>query len=486
MSDERLDGPAAEAFVSAAISLARDVVLSPTWYELAVKGLEAAWSERPLLPVPTLTLDLTALLHGERLLPIGPLTLEPVREAMRGYEDHVLARLTADRRWTRLTEAMAALPKELHAAAAGLITSQLLSRLKLNDGTGVSSGVVRRFTAKDPLEVVEAGRAALHEPELAARITDGLLLLAKAARRTRELLSDAEVFLVENLAALKGLAARVALAQLAEVAQQVQEQLPARLRGSVFEDGDAATQLEEDSAYPVGGFSSISTQGSLENLVSSELIYMEEGSDPSARPDLFDVRFVEGELLYYARDESVAVRRRRVVTLVFDASMVRTRVKDAGESYQRVLWAFGAVAALVRKLSEWLDTEALTFELVFAGAGQELNLDEEEAVLTLLLREYRERGQVEVRRAEQPLDAVRAARAAHRGRGRVMLFAARLPAGLEGDAAPDVLIDVGSARPKVLWAEAPLLQGEETFTGAAEAWAAATRALLDGLLKKRG
>ena len=485
MSEERLEGPAADAFVAAAISLSRDAAVSTTWFELAVKGLEAAWSERPLLPAPTLTLDLTALLHGERLLPITPPAQESVRDALRGYEDHVLARLTSDRRWTRLTEAFAALPKDLHAAAAGLVTSQLLARLSLNGGTGVSSGVVRRFTSREPAEVIETGRAALYEPTVAARIADGFTLLARAARRTRELLSDAEVFLVENLAALKGLAARVALAQLAEVAQQVQETLPARLRGSVFEDGDAATQLEEDSAYPVGGFSSISTQGSLENLVSSELIYMEEGADPSLRPDLFDVRFVEGELLYYARDESVAVRRRRVLTLVFDASLVRTRVKDPGEAYQRVMWVMGAVTALVRKLSEWLDTEALTFELVFTGEGNDVSLDEEAGVLGLVLREYRERGQVEVRHAVHPLEVVREARQAHRQRGRVMLVAAKLPSGLEGDSAPDALIDVGQARPRVMWKDAASLQAEEAFPSALEAWGAATRGLLDGLLQKK-
>ena len=484
MSDERLEGPRAEAFLSAAMSLARDASTSPTWFESSVRALEAAYSEHPLLPAPTLAFDLTALLNGERLLPIAPPGQESVREAMRGYEDHVLARLTSDRRWTRLTEAVAGLPKELRAAAVGLVTAQLLSRLKLNTGTGVSTGVVRRFATKSADEVIEAGRAALYDAALAARIVEGLNALAKAARRTRELLSDAEVFLLENLAALKGLGARVALAQLAEVAQAVVERLPARLRGQVFEDGDAPSSLEEDSAYPVGGFSSISTQGSLENLVTSELIYMEEGDDPAARPDLFDVRFVEGELLYYARDESVAVRKRRTLVLVFDPSLQRSRVKDPGETYQRLMWLLGSVTALVRKLSEWLNTEALHFELIFSGEGDEGALAEEEGVISLLLREYRERGQVEVRRVESTLGAVRQAREQHRGRARVMLVATRLPSGLEGNAAPDALIDADGLRPKVHWIDATQ-ESAEPFATAAEAWTATTKQLLDGLLKRR-
>lgn len=484
MADERLDGPRAEAFLQAALVLAREAATSPTWFETSIRALEAAYGERPLIPAPTLAFDLTALLQGERLLPIPPPAQEPVREALRGYEDHVLARLTADRRWTRLTEAVAGLPKELRPAAVGLVHAQLLSRLKLTEGTGVSTGLVRRLATRSADEVLEAGRAALYDEPTAARLVEGLNHLSRAARRTRDLLSDAEVFLLENLTALKGLGPRVALAQLAETAQAVEERLPARLRGQVFEEGDAPTSLEEDSAYPVGGFSSISTVGSLENLVTSELIYMEQGDAPDLRPDLFDIRFVEGELLYYARDESVAVRKKRALVFVFDPSLMRARVKDPGEAYQRLVWLEGAVAALVRKLSEWLNTEALTFELKFSFEGDDAALVEEEGVLSLLLREYRERGAVEVLRTDSTLAAITQARETHRGRARVIYFTTKLRAGLEGDAAPDAIVDVSDARPRVHWLSAAEQPLDEALKSG-EAWAAMTRQLLDGVMKRR-
>jgi len=484
MADERLEGSEAEAFLAAAFAIARDASVTPTWFEMSVRSLEAAYTERPLIPAPTLALDLAALMHGERLSPIAAPAVEVVREALRVYEDHVLARLTADRRWTRLTEALTGAPKELHAAAIGMTVAQVLGRLKVHTGTGVSTGIVRRFANRPIEEVLDAGRAALWEPALAGRLAEGLHQVAKAARRTRELLSDAEIFLIENITALKGLGPRVALAQLAEVAQAVGERLPTRLRGNVYEDGDAPTQLEEDSAYPVGGFSSITNQGTLENLVVSELIYMEQGSDPSARPDLFDVRFVESELLYYSRDESVAVRRKRTLVLIFDPSLVRARVLDAKEAYQRLVWALGSVTALVRKLSEWLNNEALRFELVFVSENGELPLEEERNIAELLLREFRERGQLEFIEAEGTLAAITRARETHRQRARVMLFATKFPAGLEGLAQPDALIDASGPRPVIHWVEGTSAEAESPKE-AVEAWAAATRQLLDGLLKKR-
>lgn len=481
MSADRLDGARAEEFLAASAALARDAATSPTWFESAIRALEAAYTERPLLPAPVLVFDLTALLHGERVLPITPPGVDAVREALRGYEDHVLARLTADRRWTRLCEAISALPKPLHATAVGLIASQLLQRLGLEQGVGISTGVVRRFAAKSPDQVLSAGRLAQYDPELAAQLVEGLTLLSKAARRTRDLLSDAEVFLVENLAALKTLGARVALTQLAEVAQLVEQTLPPRLRGQVFEDGDAPTTLEEDSAFPVGGFSSISTSGSMENLVTSELIYMERGDD---RPDLFDVRFVEGELLYYSRDESVSVRRKRTLTMVFDATLSQWAVKDPGERYQRLVWLFGSVTALVRKLSAWLDTEALRFELIFIVERDEPVLHEEEAVLGLVLREYRERGQVEILRSESAARAVQETRARHGNRARVMVFAAKFPKGLEGDSAPEALITASGSSPLVHWST-PSLDRAESAEGAMAAWSHVTLQLLDGVLRKR-
>lgn len=484
MSSERLEGAEAEAFLAGAVALARDAVPTTTHFEFAVRALEAALAERPVIAAPTLAFDLAALLSGERLMPVAPPAVDALKDALRQYEDHVLARLVSERRWTRLMEAVTSSPKELRAAAVGMTVAMVLQRVKLVGGTGLSQGIVRRLAAKPPAEILDAGRAALHTPEVAARLAEGFTMLAKAARRTRELLSDAEVFVVENLAALKGLGPRVALAQLAEVAQAVDETLPSRLRGHVFEDGEAPTALEEDSAYPVGGFSSISTSGSLENLVTSELIYMEQGDVEHLRPDLFDVRFVENELLYYARDESVAVRKKRALVLVFDPSLAQARVLDGGESYQRLVWALGSVTALVRKLSQWLDTEALRFELVFPALKSEQPLAEEQGVVELLLREFRERGQLDVLEAEDTLSAVRRAREVHGGRARIMLFASKLPSGLEGNAAPDALIDVGGQRPQVHWHDATGLPADAP-KDALDSWAATTKALLDGLLTKR-
>lgn len=485
MEEQRLAGAEAEAFLAAAISVARQPALTPTWYEVGIRSLEAAVVERPVQPAPTLAVDLAALLHGERLLPVPAPSSPRLREALRAYEDHVLARLTGDRRWTRLVEALAGTPRELRPAAVGMTAAALLQRLQVRGGVGLSTGAVRRLVSRPIADVVDQGRAALQDPAQAERLAWGLDALARAARRTRDLLTDAELFTVENIGALKGLGVRVALGQLAEVAQRVEEALPRRLKGLPTEEGDAPTTLEEDSAFPVGGFASLATSGSLENLVTSELMYLDQGATADERPDLFDVRFVEGELLYYARDESVAVRRRRSLVLVLDGTLTQARVLDPREPWQRVLWALGCVAALVRRLAEWQDTDALRFEVVLVGEGEPAPLAEERDVLGLLLREFQERRQLELTAAPSSAEAVRRARATHKQRARVVLFCARPPPELTGDAAPDAVVEVNALRPVVHWAGDARPPAAQDASDTQAAWSAATRTLLEGLLSRR-
>ncbi|MBW7876615.1 MAG: hypothetical protein H3C47_11575 [Candidatus Cloacimonetes bacterium] len=53
--------------------------------------------------------------------------------------------------------------------------------------------------------------------------------------------------------------------------------------------------------YPVGGITGVSVKGHLESLVPSELMFMDE--EVFEGLDLFDVRYLEQELLYYERDD---------------------------------------------------------------------------------------------------------------------------------------------------------------------------------------
>src|SRR5262249_52523942 len=160
------------------------------------------------------------------------------------------------------------------------------------------------------------------------------------------------------------------------------------------------TRVTDEDRYPVGGYSSISTRGSVESMLYSQLAYMEPQS-----PDLFDVKFVRDELFYYSRDENQFLRRRRRFVFVFYPDLVVARFKDAVLPAQRIVMALSRVLTLIRRLSEWLGADSLYFDLIFVRSGSDQVLKDEAELLQLLLREPIDRREVSVRWLDSPAAA---------------------------------------------------------------------------------
>jgi hypothetical protein len=117
------------------------------------------------------------------------------------------------------------------------------------------------------------------------------------------------------------------------------------------------------------------------------------------QPDLFDMKFVRDELFYYSRDENQFLRRRRIIAFVFDTTLTETRFKDAELPVQRIVMVLSLVLTLVRKMTDWLSSDALRFELIFLQTPEQTTtpLKQEMELLQLLLREPLERGSASVR-----------------------------------------------------------------------------------------
>jgi hypothetical protein len=88
--------------------------------------------------------------------------------------------------------------------------------------------------------------------------------------------------------------------------------------------------------------------------------------DEGARPDLFEIKYLRDELLFYSRDENQFLRRRRTFVMAFFPDLVeRLRFKDADLPYQRGVLLLALLWVVIDRLSEWLSTDALEFNFVF-------------------------------------------------------------------------------------------------------------------------
>ena len=358
------------------------------------QAIIACANELPSLPPAGVIADVAALLGGARLgLPGAVAADEALRASIRAYDDDVLARLVTTPRFDDVLAAYAHANVRDQPAAVALVVGALCERAGFT-GVSVSPAALRRALARPRDEREAAGRAELYGTPVAQRLADAYLRLARGARQSRALVDDREVFAVDHLSVLRDLGGRMTADHIASAAEAIARTLPRRLPPNRMHRGVRDTSLADDSLYPAGGFSAITPGGSnanIENLVTSELVYMEDGPGP----DVFTLRYVEGELLYYTRDDSVFRRHRHLIGIALGSDLDDARVKDRELPWQRLVLALGLVVATVRWLTEQLGDQALTVQLAFPPKL----LAEEREIIALLLEGEIARGTVVI--AEQ-------------------------------------------------------------------------------------
>ncbi len=363
----------------------------------------ALLAEMPKLPPIGMLVDFAALftqtvmIVGEIPMPFVPPRLQG---ALRSYEDHVLGRLRAAPNFERMKDQFVSLSVQHRGRALVLFVQRFLERIGFVEGQECQAGQLREAMRMPLGELVEMGTKALNAPGDPA---EGLALafedLVRKSRRCAALVVPSDLFFMEHIGVLGDYSERLFIQQLAEVQAEFAAGLPRRLpakRSSL--QAQISTQSAAEEEYPAGGFSSISTSGALENLVISELIYMEDPEPGRASEvDLFDLRYAEGELLYYTRDDSVFHREQRLVQMVLLPSLTSARQKDEGSRWQRLVTAMGLLYCVVEKLVDVLGGETgLQFQIGFVQKDGQHPLLAEQKVLALLLDDWVSRGLVEV------------------------------------------------------------------------------------------
>lgn len=388
---ELRDGDAARTYLQQGLWFQR--VLKPT--AATVKpaleiALEIAAGGHPLPPVGFVA-DLAAIALGTdrgRAAKEFPEVPGWSHAAARHYEDHLLGKIHADWTFERAADALRRYPEADRPRGLAFVVRQFRERGRIG-GVELSPAVVRGLLAQAPDQVLAAGYDTLAADVPMPLLTRQYEALVSAARRMAEVLGPEDVIALEQRTALADMGQYVAHRQILQLTAKFEERLPHRPVRPLAGRKEVPTKVTDEDQYPVGGYSSISTKGSIESLLHSQLAFMEAAE----RPDQFDLKFVRDELFYYSRDENQFLRRRRVFAFVFDPGLTVARFKDADLPAQRIVMALALVLTLVRRLTDWLTTDALKFELLFVvPPGKPNPLADEAELLGLLLREPIERG----------------------------------------------------------------------------------------------
>jgi hypothetical protein len=319
----------------------------------------------------------------------------------RAYEDHVLGKLYADWTFERAGDALRRYQGRDRARGLAFLLQQFRERAGFG-GVHLSPGLIKGLLERPPEEVLAEGWSMLNREGLLAVLPPLYEELVAAARRSAEVLGTEDIFELEHGTALAEMGQRIALRQVLQAAGRLEAELPARRPRPAARRQEVPTRILDEDTYPVGGFASIATRGSIESLLHSQLAYMERGE----RPDLFDIKFLRDELLYYARDENQFLRRRHCFVFALYPDLVQTRFKDADIPWQRGVLVLGFLLVAVRKLTEWLNSDALLFDFLWISDNETAGLAPERNLMETLLREQIANGTVTMQRIS-PLQVAR-------------------------------------------------------------------------------
>jgi vWA domain found in the FtsH ternary systems/N-terminal helical region fused to the FtsH ternary system vWA domain len=385
---------------------ARRFVLQSLWWQRVVPPAAATvrtvleWAREIAsagepLPPPGVVADLGHLALGvetdRRQRPANPAAAVLPINLLRGYEDHVLGRIDADWAFGRAGDALRRYQGRDRARGLAFFFSQFQKRCRV-PGVEFSPAVLATVSETPAADVLSQGWASLERDgphPLLVELYEGLL---RAVRGSTEFLGAEDLFELEHGTALADLGERLARRQVLRAVGRLEAVLPRNRVRPAARRTDVPTHLLDEDTYPVGGFSSLSTRGTVESLLHSQLAFMETDE----RPDLFDVKFLRDELLYYARDENQFLRRRRTFVFVLQPDLIVTRFKDADLPYQRGVLLLALVVLAVRRLTEWLSADALQFKIVFVTDTKNDPLAAERALLRTLLPEGVASGTVEL------------------------------------------------------------------------------------------
>jgi hypothetical protein len=315
------------------------------------------------------------------------------------YENRLFGRLLGEPRILQVLELL-----RNHRADTGLLSPAFVGRSRrlmalllahiaphYPDTPRINPAHLRGFPAPPPTGCDEAHDrfvAACGDVDFFPARLRALLGGLAAKVHWSELLQPEDLFELEHHDVLSEPAQRIGCRQIIEVSRRLGEIDPRQV--AVSDDGAAETAFIDESHYPTGGLAGLTNRGSMENLVLSELVYIDRSMDI----DLFDLRFLEGELLYYLRDDGILRRKRRTVHLVIDPEQV-LRQKPRGYPFQLSVIVQGMILRIVRDLLEVFSDDAILIHISYLHGDSDAERWQRELVLLeLLLRDELSQGLV--------------------------------------------------------------------------------------------
>ena len=253
------------------------------------------------------------------------------------------------------------------------------------DTNAINPAELREVAVPHPSSIDTAALLSEAKLDVEERFADPLSRFLESANeqiRWGQLVQEEDFFELTHLDVLTTGHLRVGCRQILQFDRRLTKAIPLQIDLTQHESGADTTFLDE-THYPSGGLTGLTNRGSFENLLTSELIYMDESAGGVS---LFDLRYIEGELLFYLRDSGILRRKRRAIHFVIDLGDL-FHVKSTAYQYQFSVLAQGFCLRLLRDLFQIFESDSLRFVFHYLPAGDPEELEREVSVMELLLHD---------------------------------------------------------------------------------------------------
>src|SRR5262249_16701531 len=171
---------------------------------------------------------------------------------VRTYEDYVLGKLYADWHFERAADALRRYEGRDQDRGLAFILNQFRERSGF-PGVYLSPAVIRGLRELSAEEVLSRGWESLRRDGLMPEFVPLYEVLIAAVRHTAEVLGNEDIFELEHGTALVEMGQRVALRQLLQAAERLEEMLPRHKVRALAGRQEVPTRVLDEDTYPVGG-----------------------------------------------------------------------------------------------------------------------------------------------------------------------------------------------------------------------------------------
>ncbi len=195
-----------------------------------------------------------------------------------------------------------------------------------------------------------------------------------------ELIQTQDIFEIGHWQQLNTKHARLGCRQIIKLQQSLSPLALRKLNISEAET-EVETRFIDHTYVPSGGVAELTNRGSIENLVASELLYIDENHQGL---NLFDLRYIEGELLYYMRDEGALLRKRRSLFFILDLES-SLQIKPFSYEYQISILVQTLMLTLYQEFSTLFENDSLQASFNYLTSKDNQTYLEAEANLLKIL-----------------------------------------------------------------------------------------------------